>query len=102
MGLCGMLQGDIYLNVTRFGEIGCVGGCRGWCSKLHGVHLLKNCMGGRVACLDVRRGFWWGNLKERYHLGYTDVRGENNIKIDIKETGWGGVDWIHVAQEKDK
>ena len=47
-------------------------------------------MGGHVACLGERRGFWWGNLKERYRLGYPDVRWENNIKMGIKETCWGG------------
>jgi hypothetical protein len=25
---------------------------------------------------------------------------EDNIKIDLRETGWDGVDWIHLAQEK--
>jgi hypothetical protein len=25
-----------------------------------------------------------------------------NIKIDVGETGWEGVDWIHVAQVRDQ
>jgi hypothetical protein len=24
-------------------------------------------------------------------------RWENGIKIDLRETGWGGVEWIHLA-----
>jgi hypothetical protein len=24
-----------------------------------------------------------------------------NIKMDIKETGWEDVDWIHLAQDRD-
>ena len=51
-------------------------------------HTKDGDMGGHVACLGERRGFWWGNLKERCHLGYPDVRWDNNIKIGIKETGW--------------
>jgi hypothetical protein len=27
---------------------------------------------------------------------------ETNIKIDLKETGWGGKDWIHLAQCRDQ
>jgi hypothetical protein len=26
----------------------------------------------------------------------------DNIKMDLLEIGWGGVDWIGVAQDKDK
>jgi hypothetical protein len=25
---------------------------------------------------------------------------ESNIKMDLKEIGWGGVDWIHLAQNR--
>jgi len=39
-------------------------------------------------------GFWWGNLRERDHLGR---RWEDNIKMDFKEVGCGGMDWIEVA-----
>jgi hypothetical protein len=26
----------------------------------------------------------------------------NNIKMDLLEIGWGGVDWICLAQDRDK
>jgi hypothetical protein len=26
---------------------------------------------------------------------------EHNINIDLKEIGWEGVDWIHLAQDRD-
>jgi hypothetical protein len=29
-------------------------------------------------------------------------RWEDNIKIDIRETGWGGMDWICLAQDRDQ
>jgi hypothetical protein len=29
-------------------------------------------------------------------------RWENNIKMDLKEIGWGGRDWIDLAQDRDQ
>jgi hypothetical protein len=26
----------------------------------------------------------------------------DNIKLDLGEIGWGGVDWISLAQDRDK
>jgi hypothetical protein len=26
----------------------------------------------------------------------------DNIKMDLEEMGWGGVDWIGLAQDRDK
>ena len=28
--------------------------------------------------------------------------GENNIKINLQEVGWGGMDWINLAQDRDR
>jgi hypothetical protein len=29
-------------------------------------------------------------------------RWEDGIKMDLREIGWGGVDWIHLAQDRDR
>jgi hypothetical protein len=29
-------------------------------------------------------------------------RWEYNIKMDLREIGWGGVDWIDLAQDRDR
>ena len=29
-------------------------------------------------------------------------RWEDNIKMDYQEVGWGGMDWIDLAQERDR
>jgi hypothetical protein len=29
-------------------------------------------------------------------------RWEDNIRMDLREIGWQGVDWIHLAQDKDQ
>ena len=63
--------------------------------------------------------FWWGNLRERDHLGDPGVDGRIililkhfnimylllyycNIKIDLQEVGCGCVDWIELAQDRDR
>jgi hypothetical protein len=27
---------------------------------------------------------------------------ENNIRKDLRETGWEGVDWVHLAQDREQ
>jgi hypothetical protein len=29
-------------------------------------------------------------------------RWENSMTMDLKEIGWEGVDWMHLAQERDQ
>jgi hypothetical protein len=26
----------------------------------------------------------------------------DNVKMDLRVTGWGGIDWIDLTQERDK
>jgi len=35
-------------------------------------------------------------------LGRTRRRWEDNIEMDLKEEGFGGVDWIELAQDSDR
>jgi hypothetical protein len=35
-------------------------------------------------------------------LGRPRHRQVENIKVDLAETGWGGVDWIGLAQDREK
>jgi hypothetical protein len=44
------------------------------------------------------RGVWWGNRT----LGRAKRRWKNNIKMDLEEVGCGGMDWIEVAQDRDR
>jgi hypothetical protein len=50
---------------------------------------------------ELHAGFWWGDLREE-PLGRPRCRWEDNIKIDFQEVGWGGMDWIDVAQDRDR
>jgi len=42
---------------------------------------------------------WPGNLKGS--LGISMHRWEDNIRTDLREIGWKGVQWMHMAQDKD-
>jgi len=42
-------------------------------------------------------GFWWGDLRDRPRR-----RWEDNIKMDIQEVGCGGMDWIEMAQDRNR
>jgi hypothetical protein len=33
-------------------------------------------------------------------LGVYRRRWENNIEMDLREIGWSGMDWIHLAQDR--
>jgi hypothetical protein len=35
-------------------------------------------------------------------LGEPRRRWVDNIKIDLREIGWGGMDWIDLAQDRDQ
>jgi hypothetical protein len=35
-------------------------------------------------------------------LGEPRRRWENNIRMDLREVGWDGVDWIDLAQDRDQ
>jgi hypothetical protein len=50
----------------------------------------------------MHTGFWWGKLRERDHLEDTGTRWEDNINMDLREVGWGCIDWIDLAQDSDR
>jgi elongation factor P hydroxylase len=42
-------------------------------------------------------GFWCGNLREKVHWVVSGRRREDNIKMDLQEVGYGGMDLIELA-----
>jgi hypothetical protein len=40
-----------------------------------------------------------GNPEEKRRLGRPGHRWVDNIKVDLLETKWGGVDWIGLNQD---
>jgi hypothetical protein len=45
--------------------------------------------------------FWWENLRER-PLDRLRRRWEDNINADLQEVGCGVMDWIEMAQDRDR
>jgi hypothetical protein len=43
-----------------------------------------------------------GKLEGKRPLERPKRRGEKNVKMDLREIGWGGMDWIDLAQNKDQ
>jgi hypothetical protein len=41
------------------------------------------------------------NLRGRDHSGGPRHRWDN-VRIDLNEIGWEGVDWIHLAQDREQ
>jgi hypothetical protein len=55
---------------------------------------------GLVACTGEKRGAYRilvGRPEGRRPLGRPRGRWEDNIKIDLQEVGWLGMDWIELA-----
>jgi hypothetical protein len=43
-----------------------------------------------------------GKPEEKRPFGRSRRRWVDNIKMDLLEIGWGGVDWAGLAQDRDK
>jgi hypothetical protein len=49
---------------------------------------------------DKHAGFRWGNLKGPF--GRSRGRWEDKTKVSFKDIGLEGIDWIDMAQEREK
>jgi hypothetical protein len=43
-----------------------------------------------------------GKPEGKRPLGRPRRRWENNFKMDLREIGWDGMDWIDLAQDRDQ
>jgi len=50
----------------------------------------------------VHRGFWWGNLREKDHLGDRGLDGRIILRWIIRKWDGRGMDWIDLVQERDR
>jgi hypothetical protein len=60
---------------------------------------------GYVAKMGEKRNAYRilvGKPEGKKPLGRPRRRWENNIKMDLREIGWGGMDWIDLAQDRDQ
>jgi hypothetical protein len=65
----------------------------------------------RSRVIKARRMRWVGDVRGAYNIlvgrpeGRRPLgrrRSEDNIKMDLREIGFGDVDWIHLAQDRDR
>ena len=65
----------------------------------------KNLMGGACSAYGERRAVYSalvGKPEGNRPLGRPRRRWEDNIKMHIQEVGCGGLDWIKLAQDRDR
>jgi hypothetical protein len=43
-----------------------------------------------------------GKPEGKRPLGRCSRRWEDNIRIDLREIGWGDMDWVDLAQDRDQ
>jgi hypothetical protein len=58
---------------------------------------------GHVARIGERRGVYRvGKHEGKRSLGRPRRKWEDNFEMDLQEVGCGGMDWIEVAQDRDR
>jgi hypothetical protein len=60
---------------------------------------------GQVARMKEKRNacrILVGKPEGKRPLGRPRTKWEKNIRMDLKEIGWGVIDWIDLAQDKDQ
>jgi hypothetical protein len=60
---------------------------------------------GHVARMGEDRNVYrvlMGNPEGKRPLGRPRRRWEDGIRMDLREIGWGSVDWIQLAQDMDR
>ncbi|PNF28518.1 hypothetical protein B7P43_G14701 [Cryptotermes secundus] len=74
-------------------------------------HSVQNLLSSRL--LDARNvarmrrrgmhiGYWWESRKKGRPLGRPRRRWVSNIKMDLRGIGCNGMDWIDLAQDRDR
>jgi hypothetical protein len=51
--------------------------------------------GGQERCIQ---GYWWRNVRDGDHLEQPGIDG----RIDLQEVGWRIMDWIYLAQDRER
>ena len=70
-----------------------------------GHKIKKNAMGRACSTYGERRGIYRvlvGKPEGKRPLGRCRHRWEDNIKMYLQEVGCGDVDWIELAQDRDR
>jgi hypothetical protein len=52
--------------------------------------------------MGMHVGFWWGKPDGKGPLGIPRDMWEDNIRMDLRDIGWGGMDWVNLPQDRDQ
>jgi hypothetical protein len=69
------------------------------------IKLRRKIWAGHVALMENIIGMYGdfnGKSEGKIPLGRPRRRWENNIEMDLQKVGCGGMDWIEVAQDRDR
>jgi hypothetical protein len=69
--------------------------------ELHILHSSPNI----IRQIKSTRLRWVGHvarMKGKRPLGRPRHRWEDGIRLDLRETGWGSIEWIQLAQDRDR
>ena len=69
------------------------------------THVIKSRRMSHVALMEERRRVYRvlvGKPEKRRSLGRHRRRWEDNIKMDLQEVGCGVMDWVELAQDRDR
>jgi hypothetical protein len=73
-------------------------------SKIRIIKSKRMRWAGHIARMERRRmhvGFWWENQKEK-QLGKPRRRWVDNIRMNVGGVGWNDVNWIGLAQDRNR
>jgi hypothetical protein len=59
-------------------------------------------MGGSCSTNGTRIDYWWESQRGKRPLGRPRRSWVDNIRMDLGEVGWGDVDWIGLAQDRNR
>jgi hypothetical protein len=51
---------------------------------------------------EERINYWWESQRGKRPLGRPRRRWVDNITMDLGEVGWGDVDWIGLAKDRNR
>jgi hypothetical protein len=72
--------------------------------ELHKLYSRRIKWAGLAARIGAKRNVYrmsMGKPEGKRSLERRRRRWVDNIKMDLREIGWGGMDWIHLAQDRD-
>jgi len=79
--------------------------CTAQPSIIRVIKLIRMSWAGYVARMGDRTGanrILVGRPEGKRPFGRPRRRWEGNIKMDLQDMGWGGMDWIDLAESRDR